>query len=144
MTIEQVEQMYVTRVADPSIRMKNEERIAFVKGKKAIQKSQGNYAEAKFAKKLTDAKINFERQAYVVCANEYNGFIFHLYVVDFYIPELSLVIEIDGAYHKTEDMRKRDDALHISNYEVMHLPDNFTELQADILIKGIEAISSPK
>lgn len=143
MSIEEIEQLYISRVGDNVIREKNLSRISFVKEKRKTQQVQSNYAEMRFAKKLTDAKLSFERQTYIACTNEYTGLIYHLYVVDFYIPELSLVIEIDGAYHKTEDTRKRDEALHMSNYEVMHLPDNFTDLQADILVADIKAINSP-
>lgn len=30
------------------------------------------------------------------------------YVVDFYSPELKLVVEVDGGYHKSQDMKEYD------------------------------------
>jgi len=49
-------------------------------------------------------------------------------IVDFYLPKRKLVIEVDGGYHFTDEMRKKDRArdnyLKSRKFKVLHLTNN--------------------
>lgn len=138
MTLQEIELMYVEQVGASDIKEKNQQRIDFVKNLQKKQMLQSNYAERKFEKVLKDNKIAYESQTFLVCANKYTNLIYHIYLADFYIPDINLGIEVDGAYHKYNT--KRDEALSLSGYEVLRLTDSFSDLQANIVAKGIKAI----
>jgi very-short-patch-repair endonuclease len=71
------------------------------------------------------------------------------YIVDFYIPSLNIVIEIDGEYHNTKDQQKNDrlrsgiiknngvfKVFRFSNYEVINESES-TILRLGYLIDNI-------
>lgn len=140
MTIQEIELIYVEQVSNAEIKEKNIQRIDFVKQLQKKQMKQGNFAEKKFEKVLKDNKINYESQTFLVCANRYTNLIYHIYLADFFIPDLNLDIEIDGNYHKPEYDFKRDEALSLSGFDVLRLNNSFSDLQANIVAKGIKAI----
>lgn len=141
MTIQEIELIYVEQVNNAEIKEKNVQRIEFVKQLQKKQMKQGNFAEKKFEKVLKDNKINYESQTFLVCANRYTNLIYHIYLADFFIPDLNLDIEIDGNYHKPEYDVKRDEALSLSGFEVLRLNNSFSDLQANIVAKGIKIIA---
>lgn len=141
MTIQEIELIYVEQVSNAEIKEKNVQRIEFVKQLQKKQMKQGNFAEKKFEKVLKDNKINYESQTFLVCANRYTNLIYHIYLADFFIPDLNLDIEIDGNYHKPEYDVKRDEALSLSGFEVLRLNNSFSDLQANIVAKGIKIIA---
>lgn len=141
MTLQEIELIYVEQVSNAEIKEKNVQRIEFVKQLQKKQMKQGNFAEKKFEKVLKDNKINYESQTFLVCANRYTNLIYHIYLADFFIPDLNLDIEIDGNYHKPEYNAKRDEALSLSGFEVLRLNDSFSDLQANIVAKGIKTIA---
>ena len=73
------------------------------------------------------------------------------YIVDFYIAEKKIVIEVDGAQHSLpehkEADRKRDSDLHVWNITVLRysnddIQNNFNAVAGDIL-KKLQAMSAP-
>ena len=71
-------------------------------GKRAAQmRQQPTLSEAVFQKKLKAAKFNFKAQ-WVYDVEGFAG------IVDFYLYDYKLLIEVDGGYHTTEDQRLKD------------------------------------
>ncbi len=71
-------------------------------GKRAAQMRQKpTLSEAVFQKKLEAAKFNFKAQ-WVYDVEGFAG------IVDFYLYDYKLLIEVDGGYHTTEDQRLKD------------------------------------
>lgn len=58
-------------------------------------------AERKFSKILKWLNIDFEMQCVFSCRGK-------LFIVDFYLPQYKIVIEIDGGYHNTPQQQKSD------------------------------------
>lgn len=58
--------------------------------------------ELSFKRKLEKTKIPFIFQYPVICNNE------KLFILDFYLPKYKIGIELDGQWHYTPDMIKRD------------------------------------
>ena len=54
--------------------------------------------------KSKKVKIDPQRIVYI----DYNCVINKFYVADIYIPELNLIVEIDGGYHETEEQKEKD------------------------------------
>lgn len=80
---------------------------------------------------LKDLNCNVKRQKVI-----------HQYIVDFYIPSKSIIIEIDGEQHFLEDGKKkdaiRDQNLYSLGYTVLRYSNNdirfhFAEVCEDIL-----------
>jgi very-short-patch-repair endonuclease len=65
-------------------------------------------------KKLRGERSYSERLLWMKIRNSQIGFKFRrqhgigIYVVDFYCPEIKLIVEVDGASHETEDELKAD------------------------------------
>ena len=61
------------------------------------------------------------------------------YIVDFYCPELNLVIEIDGSSHdsKFEYDRFRDEYMKISGLNVMRFVDSDVRNNLDSVLRSI-------
>lgn len=70
------------------------------KYRKDLIKKQTN-SEKVFKAKLKSLGIKYEFQKIVFDGDKF-------YIVDFYIPKLKLVIEIDGGYHTTKDQIYKD------------------------------------
>lgn len=58
-------------------------------------------SEKVFKKKLIKAKIKFEEQKVIYFKDSF-------FIVDFYLPDYKLIIEVDGGYHYTKDKLKSD------------------------------------
>jgi very-short-patch-repair endonuclease len=58
--------------------------------------------EISFKKKLKQTKIPFIFQYPIVCSNS------KLYILDFYLPKFKIAIELDGQWHYTPEMIKKD------------------------------------
>ena len=54
--------------------------------------------------KSKKVKIDVQRVVYI----DYNCVINKFYVADIYLPELNLIVEIDGGYHETEEQKEKD------------------------------------
>jgi len=77
----------------------------------------------------------------------------HVYVADFYVKKLKMVIEIDGSYHKKNRDRRRDEYL-IKNFGIRYivrikvgrlkdmksLEDEFTKRINDLLKRGVKKV----
>ena len=77
------------------------------------------------ARCLDEFGLRYEQQAY-----------YHPYIVDFYVPELKMVIEADGVYgHLGKRDRKRDkDLQSIEDIEyIVHIKEKTLEKIKDIL-----------
>tara|TARA_R100001129_G_C5229659_1_gene222170 strand:- start:106 stop:411 length:306 start_codon:yes stop_codon:yes gene_type:complete len=77
------------------------------------------------ARCLDEFGLRYEQQAY-----------YHPYIVDFYVPELKMVIEADGVYgHLGKRDRKRDKDLEsIEDIEyIIHIKEKTLEKIKDIL-----------
>jgi very-short-patch-repair endonuclease len=77
----------------------------------------GNLAEVLFWKTFKDKnKLGFDIDRQVIIGN---------YIVDFFIPELGLVFEIDGSSHenKVEYDAERDSFMRCLNLQVVRIPD---------------------
>ncbi len=71
-------------------------------GKRAAQMRQKpTLSEAVFQKKLEAAKFNFKAQ-WVYDIGGFAG------IVDFYLYDYKLLVEVDGGYHTTEDQQLKD------------------------------------
>lgn len=57
-------------------------------------------------KLLKSKKVKIDPQRIIYL--DYNCVINKFYVADIYLPELNLVIEIDGGYHETEEQKEKD------------------------------------
>jgi len=84
----------------------------------------GNVSEILFWKQVSNKKflsLDFHRQK--IIGN---------YIVDFYCPELDLVVEIDGSTHedKIEYDRKREEYLRSLGLNIIHFPDR--EIKKDL------------
>ena len=74
------------------------------------------------------------------------GFDFHRqkpidnYIVDFYCPELDLVIEIDGVSHgyKVEDDKIREQKLKSLGLNILHFSDSAVKKDIDSVLRGID------
>lgn len=58
--------------------------------------------ELSFKTKLEKTKLPFIFQYPIICSNE------KLYIIDFYLPKHRIAIELDGQWHYTPDMIKKD------------------------------------
>lgn len=58
--------------------------------------------ELSFREKLKKTKIPFIFQYPIICKNK------KLYILDFYLPKHKIGIELDGQWHYTPDMIKKD------------------------------------
>ena len=69
----------------------------------------------------------------------------HLYITDFYCHKLKLVIEIDGAYHNTNDQRildlERTNDLESQGLKVIRFSNEEVENNLNEVIKKIKEIS---
>ena len=77
----------------------------------------GNLSEVLFWQTFKDKnKLDFDIDRQVIIGN---------YIVDFFIPELGLVFEIDGSSHddKLEYDAERDNFMQSLNLEVIRIPD---------------------
>ena len=59
-------------------------------------------AEAKFGKLLTDNGIRYESQKVIKCGQRY-------YIVDFYLTDYRIIVEVDGEYHEDPEQKARDE-----------------------------------
>lgn len=60
-------------------------------------------AEKEFSEILKDECINFEQQYPVMFKGENNQ-----YILDFFLPDYNVCVEIDGGYHKRKEQREKD------------------------------------
>lgn len=77
-------------------------------------RGRSNYYETNMASALMDMQIEFIHQA---------PFVFYgqkIYFVDFYIPSLMTVIEVDGNYHNG-DIQKEKDKERDSNFRAINI-----------------------
>lgn len=58
-------------------------------------------SEMRFSKLLRKLNMEFEPQVVFSCPPDF-------YIVDFYLPQHKVAIEIDGGYHKTVEQQKKD------------------------------------
>jgi very-short-patch-repair endonuclease len=58
-------------------------------------------SEGVFKAKLKSLKINYEFQKIIYDNDKF-------YIVDFYLPDSNIVVEIDGGYHNTKDQIYKD------------------------------------
>lgn len=58
--------------------------------------------ELSFKVKLEKTKLPFIFQYPIICSNK------KLYIIDFYLPKQKIAIELDGQWHYTPDMIKKD------------------------------------
>lgn len=58
--------------------------------------------ELNFKIKLEKTKLPFIFQYPIICSNK------KLYIIDFYLPKQKIAIELDGQWHYTPDMIKKD------------------------------------
>ncbi len=85
------------------------------------------------ARCLDEFGLRYEQQAY-----------YHPYIVDFYVPELKMVIEADGVYgHLGKRDRKRDkDLQSIEDIEyIVHIKEKTLEKIKDILWQELTRLS---
>jgi len=85
------------------------------------------------ARCLDEFGLRYEEQAY-----------YHPYIVDFYIPELKLVVEADGVYgHLGKRDRKRDKVLEsMEDIEyIIHIKEKTLEKIKDILWQELTKLS---
>ena len=85
------------------------------------------------ARCLDEFGLRYEQQAY-----------YHPYIVDFYVPELKMVIEADGVYgHLGKRDRKRDKDLEsIEDIEyIIHIKEKTLEKIKDILWLELSKLS---
>ena len=85
------------------------------------------------ARCLEEFGLRYEQQAY-----------YHPYIVDFYVPELKMVIEADGVYgHLGKRDRKRDkDLQSIEDIEyIVHIKEKTLEKIKDILWQELTRLS---
>ena len=54
--------------------------------------------------KSKKVKTDVQRVIYI----DYNCVINKFYVADIYLPELNLIVEVDGGYHTTEEQKEKD------------------------------------
>ncbi|GGD84874.1 endonuclease domain-containing protein [Planktosalinus lacus] len=83
--------------------------------------------------------------------NQLDGFKFrrqhpiHLYIADFYCHKLKLVIEIDGAYHKTKEQKVIDKQktfdLESQGLKVVRFTNEKVESSLDEVLKGIRELA---
>ena len=74
----------------------------FLEKRAAQMRQQPTLSEAVFQKKLEAANFNFKAQ-WVYDIEGFAG------IVDFYLYDYKLLIEVDGGYHQTEEQRLKDD-----------------------------------
>lgn len=58
------------------------------------------------SKLLKSKKVKIDPQRIIYL--DYNCVINKFYVADIYLPELNLIVEIDGGYHETEEQKEKD------------------------------------
>ena len=58
------------------------------------------------SKLLKSKKVKIDQQRIVYI--DYNCVISKFYIADIYIPELNLIVEIDGGYHDTAEQKEKD------------------------------------
>lgn len=58
------------------------------------------FYEKKFYDYLVSHRVNFEFQKILYCTKNY--------IVDFFLIDYKVVVEIDGEYHFTEDQKEKD------------------------------------
>jgi len=102
---------YIIKRTKPS-QKKQKEKVPYALIGKKIEEYAENFrtklvdnqtvAEKEFKKylKLLNVKFSFQRIVYFK-----NTF----YIVDFYVPQLNIVFEIDGGYHTEEEQMKKDE-----------------------------------
>jgi len=104
---------------------------------KALRKA-GNLAEVLFWNQVKRKKLmglDFHRQK--IIGN---------YIVDFYCPELNMVIEIDGASHlnKIEYDKKRESYLKSLGLEIIHYNDLDVKKNLNGVIEDLKGIVTKK
>ena len=82
--------------------MKNKNLKNWCKETKNKLEENKTYSEKAFKYYLLKSKINFETQKLIIAKKN------KVYFLDFYLPDYSIAIEIDGKYHSTEEQIKKD------------------------------------
>lgn len=94
-------------------------------------KSKPTKAETVFQEYLEEWGFKFRTQTIILG-----------YIVDFYLPDLGLIIEVDGHYHTNnkEQDAKRDRILESSGFVVLRIANNQAMYKPDDIYKEIKRI----
>ena len=92
------------------------------KGNATYMKKHPSWLEKKMMEFLDNQHIKYEFQK-VFFIKSKGGFIKSYYIVDFYIPDKKVILEVDGQFHKEQkeydDFRTRDIQKHYPKIQVI-------------------------
>ena len=91
------------------------------------------YSEKKFYDYLVAHRVKFEFQKILYCSKSY--------IVDFFLIDYKIIVEIDGEYHFTEEQQEKDwyrtlDIFHTYNYKTLRLTNkqvNFDKFENKLI-----------